>query len=68
MRSGSGYEDVPFLQNGRETVDVDVFGVDQKLAGPKRQYGGADVYRIGTAALDLMNAVAVPKIATKPFR
>src|SRR6202158_2056591 len=62
-----GNKDVPFFQDGRETVDVDVFGIDQNLAGPKRQYGGIDVHRSGTAALDLMNAITVPKMATQPF-
>src|ERR1700687_2415087 len=62
-----GHKDVPFFQDGRETVDVDVFGIDQNLAGPKRQYGSIDVHRSGTAALDLMNAITVAKMATQPF-
>ena len=62
-----GHENVPFFQDGRETVDVYVFGIDQNLAGPKRQYGGIDVHRIGTAALDLMNAITIAKVATQPF-
>src|SRR5260370_9087226 len=62
-----GHKDVPIFQDGRETVDVYVFGIDQNLAGPKRQYGGIDMHRIGTAALDLMNAIPVPKMATQPL-
>src|SRR3982074_3871878 len=61
------HKDVPFFQDGRETVDVYVLGIDQNLAGPKRQYGGIDVHRIRTTALDLMNAITVPKMATQPF-
>src|SRR5258706_1414839 len=56
-----GHKDIPFFQDGRETVDVYVFGIDQNLAGPKRQDGGIDVHRIGTAALDLMNAITAPR-------
>src|SRR5258707_12200317 len=48
-------------------VDVYVFGIDQNLAGPKRQYGGIDMHRIGTAALDLMNPITVPNMATEPL-
>src|ERR1700751_2368165 len=62
-----GRKDVPLFQDGREAVDIYVFGIDQNLAGPKRQDGGIDVHRIGAAALDLMDAITVPKMATQPF-
>src|SRR5450759_4446745 len=51
----------------RATPEADVFGIDENLAGPKRQYGAIDVHRIGTAALDLANEITVSKMATQPF-
>jgi len=55
------------FQDSRKTVDVYVFGIDQNLAGPKRQDCGIDMHRIGTAALDLMNAISVAEVTTQPF-
>ena len=60
-------QNIPLFQNGRQAIGVDIFRVDEHLAGRQRKDRGIDVHRIGAAALDFMDPIGGTEVAPQPF-
>ena len=60
-------KNIPGLEDGRELVDIEVFRVDQHLAGGKWRERGIDMHRLTASALELVNPEPAAEMPAQPF-